>query len=164
MVPDYVMGCKRILISDEFYSALNDPCYSLDNSGIVELSEQGIVTKETERQLDVIIFATGFDLSSNFNFLIEVSIRQIVFSYSFKHNPNFEMLKSGKEVKTFWGIFYPNVPNCASILGPMTGLGHNSIIFMIGKKKYQIGQKVTVEFRMPDTSGYKCDQNTIRRA
>lgn len=72
MVPDYVMGCKRILISDEFYSALNKPCYNLDNSGIVEFSEKGIVTKDAEHELDVIIFATGFDLSSNFNFLVEV--------------------------------------------------------------------------------------------
>ena len=74
MVPDYVMGCKRILISDEFYSTLNEPCYNLDNSGIVELNEKGIVTRESEHQLDVIIFATGFDLSSNFNFLAKVEV------------------------------------------------------------------------------------------
>lgn len=43
------------------------------------------------------------------------------------------MLKPDAEKKTFWGIFYPNVPNLVGLLGPMTGLGHNSIIFMIGR-------------------------------
>jgi cation diffusion facilitator CzcD-associated flavoprotein CzcO len=79
MVPDYTLGCKRILISDDFYTALNEPCYNLDNSGIVELSERGIVTKDAEHPLDVIIFATGFDLSSNYNFLIEVNITYVFF-------------------------------------------------------------------------------------
>ncbi|CAG5113887.1 Oidioi.mRNA.OKI2018_I69.chr2.g7977.t1.cds [Oikopleura dioica] len=118
MVPDYTMGCKRVLISDEFYSALNTPCYHLDNSGIVELSEKGIITKDAEHELDVIIFATGFDMSSNFNFLVE-------------HNPHLEMLRHDAEKKTFWGIFYPKVPNLVALLGPMTALGHSSIIFMI---------------------------------
>ncbi|CBY20261.1 unnamed protein product [Oikopleura dioica] len=133
MVPDYVMGCKRILISDEFYTALNEPCYNLDNSGILELNERGIVTKSDKHQLDVIVFATGFDLTSNFKFLTEVNICYVYFLVFtvFKHNPNMKMLKGGEDIKTLWGIFYPNVPNFVSILGPMTGLGHNSIIFMI---------------------------------
>ena len=140
MVPDYVMGCKRILISDEFYTALNEPCYNLDNSGILELNERGIVTKSDEHQLDVIVFATGFDLTSNFKFLTEVNICYVYFLVFtvFKHNPNMKMLKGGEDIKTLWGIFYPNVPNFVSILGPMTGLGHNSIIFMIGTEKLEV--------------------------
>ena len=44
------------------------------------------------------------------------------------------MLKHDAEKKTFWGVFYPNAPNLVALLGPMTALGHSSIIFMIGRE------------------------------
>ena len=56
------------------------------------------------------------------------------------------MLKAGEDKKSLWGIFYPNVPNMAALLGPMTGLGHNSIIFMIGKINSKVKISNTVLF------------------
>ena len=50
-----------------------------------------------------------------------------------KHNEKFKEWKESGLVETYYGTFHPGVPNFVSMLGPMVGLGHNSIIFMIGK-------------------------------
>ena len=54
--------------------------------------------------------------------------------FIFKHNPKLRAWKDEGKVATYYGTFHEGVPNYVTLLGPMTGLGHNSIIFMIGEQ------------------------------
>ena len=62
--------------------------------------------------------ATGFLLKENYDFITQ-------------NNPKIKEQWDGN-VRTYFGTFHPEAPNFVTFLGPMTGLGHNSIIFMIG--------------------------------
>ena len=54
------------------------------------------------------------------------------FGIIFDHNPKMaEIANDPDRYGSYYGTFHPEVPNFATFLGPMTGLGHNSIIFMI---------------------------------
>jgi len=115
--PTFKLGCKRILISDEYYDRMNDSNFKLDNTAIIEINENGIRTAEKEHQLDIIVYATGFLLKENYDFIT-------------KPNKAIDEQWQGP-TRTYYGTFHPKAPNFATFLGPMTGLGHNSIIFMI---------------------------------
>lgn len=69
--PNFKLGCKRILISDEYYKSMNDEKFELDSSPIQEIRQYGIKTTENDHDLDVIIYATGFNISANFDWLIK---------------------------------------------------------------------------------------------
>ena len=69
--PNFKLGCKRILISDEYYKSMNDEKFELDSSPIQEIRQNGIETTEKNHDLDVIIYATGFNISANFDWLIK---------------------------------------------------------------------------------------------
>jgi len=118
LTPTYTLGCKRILISDEYYESMNDDRYSLVTDKISNLTPQGISAGGKEYEVDVIIYATGFALTENYDFILN-------------HNPTLRQWKDEGKVATYYGTFHEGVPNYVTLLGPMTGLGHNSIIFMI---------------------------------
>ena len=73
LTPDYPFFCKRALFIDDYYLAYNKPNVTLvdDPGGVVNVNETGLeITRGESFDLDVIIYATGFD--SNFiPFLIE---------------------------------------------------------------------------------------------
>ena len=61
LTPNYEFGCKRVLISNDFYPALQRPNVEFVTDGIREIREHSIVTQDgTERPVDVLIYATGF--------------------------------------------------------------------------------------------------------
>lgn len=121
LTPDYQIGCKRVLVSNDFYAALNRPNVELVTTAIERVTEDGIVTADGKaRPLDAIIFATGFRATE---LLSEVAVTG----------------RGGRQLKDDWrqgaeayyGITVAGYPNMFMLLGPNTGLGHNSIIFMI---------------------------------
>merc|ERR1712141_201780 len=117
--PNFKLGCKRILISDEYYNRMNDKHFTLDNTKILNINKDGIKTAEAEHKLEAIVYATGFLLKENFGII-------------FDHNPKMAEIANDPDLYgSYYGTFHPEVPNFATFLGPMTGLGHNSIIFMI---------------------------------
>lgn len=118
VIPTYALGCKRIVISDHYYQSMNDARYQLETDGIVSFSQTGLETKKAHHELDLIIYATGFSLASNYDFVLN-------------HNEKFSEWRDQGLVRTYYGTFIAQVPNYITLLGPMTGLGHNSIIFMI---------------------------------
>ena len=60
LIPDYRIGCKRILISNDWYRAVNQPHANLLTDGIARIDETGIVSETGEhRPADIIIFGTG---------------------------------------------------------------------------------------------------------
>ncbi len=119
--PDYVIGCKRILRSDDFYPALARDNVELVTEGIDRITSSGIVTGEgRELAVDVIIYATGFDVYDI------VGGTEIV-------GPGGESLADRwrERISAHRTIAVPGFPNFFMLQGPNSGLGHNSVIFML---------------------------------
>jgi len=119
--PSYPAGCKRILISDDFYATLGRGGAELVTSPIERIAPRGVVTQDgTLHEVDTIVLATGFE---PFNFL---SPFEVVGLYGKSLS---EVWSSG--IKAHRTVAVPGFPNFFLLLGPNSGLGHNSVILMI---------------------------------
>jgi cyclohexanone monooxygenase len=121
VTPDYRIGCKRILISNEWYPALMRSNVDVETSGIAEVTETGICTKDGRLiEVDAILFGTGFAVN------------------------DWPMAKwargdGGRTLKDVWGgkmasyrgTTVAGFPNMMLLVGPNTGLGHTSQVYMI---------------------------------
>jgi cation diffusion facilitator CzcD-associated flavoprotein CzcO len=122
LTPDYTIGCKRVLISNDFYPAMSAPNASLITEAIDHVEAGTIVTADGVRHaVDVIILATGFSP-------MDISRSADIYG------------TGGRSLKAEWaediqkaylGIVTPGYPNLFFLMGPNTGLGHNSMIYMI---------------------------------
>lgn len=121
VMPDYTIGCKRILISNDWYRALQQPNVELIASGLSEVRANTIVSSDgEERQADVLIFGTGFHVT-------DMPFAKRVFSADGTRLS--DAWDSGMEA--FLGTSVCGYPNFFLLVGPNTGLGHNSLVFMI---------------------------------
>ena len=120
--PDYKLGCKRVLISDDYYPALTRPNVELITDRITAITPTGIVSQDgTERSADVIIYSTGFVAAEIFCDLhITGRSGRVLFD---------EWAVTGPE--SYLGMTTSGFPNLIFLVGPNTGLGHNSIVHMI---------------------------------
>ena len=123
LTPDYTIGCKRVLLSNNYYQVFNRPNVELVTEPLVEVRERSVITKDgVDRPVDAIILGTGFHADPR-NYLTELRItgtggRDLLDSWA-----------GGPEA--YLGISVAGFPNMFEIVGPNTGLGHNSLIFMI---------------------------------
>ncbi|MGW8394790.1 flavin-containing monooxygenase [Pseudoduganella sp. HUAS MS19] len=121
LVPGYTLGCKRVLLTNDYYPALSQPNVAVLKDGIGELREHSIVTGSgEERPVDVIIYATGFDVEHAYG-PIDLRGRG---GCSFA-----QALEEG--AGAYKGATIAGFPNFFMITGPNTLLGHNSMIYMI---------------------------------
>lgn len=121
LVPDYPIGAKRILITDDYYPALQRSNVSLVTEPISRIAPHGIETADgKEHPADVLVLATGFESTS---FLAPM---QVVGRDGLSLN---EVWRDGAEA--YLGITVAGFPNFFMMYGPNTNLGHNSILFMI---------------------------------
>ncbi len=133
LTPDYPIGAKRILFSDDYYPALNRENVDLITDNIQEITPKGIRTQAGEEiPLDVIIFSTGFKTNP---FLMGLDIKGL------NGKTIQEAWKRGAE--SYLGITTPNFPNMFMMYGPNTNLGHNSIIIMSECQAEYIKQCIT---------------------
>ncbi|HEV7850932.1 MAG TPA: NAD(P)/FAD-dependent oxidoreductase [Mycobacterium sp.] len=122
LTPSYRAGCKRILISDNFYQAVADPKTDVITDGIARVIRDGIVTVDgTERKVDVIVCATGFHVTDWYNYL----------DIKGAHGEDLGDRWNREGVMAHRGITVADVPNLFLLVGPNTGLAHNSMVFMI---------------------------------
>ena len=121
LTPTYAAGCKRILVSDDYYWAIQQENVELIPQPVKAFNEDGIVTEDdVSRKFDVVIAATGFEpfaINSAVEFVGRDGIR-IDDCWS-------------DRVESYRTVMVPNFPNLFMLLGPNSGLGHNSVIFMI---------------------------------
>ena len=122
LTPDYQLGCKRILISNGWYPAIASDKVDLVTDPIARVTPTGIVTSDgTEREVDVLINATGFHVTDS---------------------PAFRLVhgEDGRSLAEVWetegmaaykGTTVAGFPNAFVLIGPATGLGHSSMIYMI---------------------------------
>lgn len=133
LTPHYRLGCKRILNSSTYYPAVANPKTELITEGIERFTADGIVTADgTERKVDVVVFATGFHVSDSYTY---VDIKG----------------SGGEDLVDRWnregmaahrGVTVAEVPNLFFLLGPNTGLGHNSMVFMIESQIHYVTQAI----------------------
>jgi cation diffusion facilitator CzcD-associated flavoprotein CzcO len=123
LTPSYLMGCKRILISNDYYPALTQPNVSLVTEGIKEIREKSVVTSDgTAYDADTLIFGTGFHVT-------DFPVAQRIFDsdgVSLAHRWSAEPAQTA-----FRGTTIARFPNLFVLTGPNTGLGHTSQVFMI---------------------------------
>jgi cation diffusion facilitator CzcD-associated flavoprotein CzcO len=121
LTPDYRIGCKRILISDEYYPALVQPNVEVVTDAIARITPGGIVTADgVERELDTIILGTGFHVTDMpvARWIYDGDGRSLADAWS-------------GSAEAYLGSTVAGFPNLFLLVGPNTGLGHNSIVFMI---------------------------------
>jgi cation diffusion facilitator CzcD-associated flavoprotein CzcO len=120
LTPSYPIGCKRILISNDYYPAVTRDNVEVITDEIREVSERGVVTSDgRERAVDAIIYGTGFTANE---FLAPMTIHGL-------HGTLDDAWQRGAEA--YLGMTVTGFPNLFVLYGPNTNLGHNSIIYML---------------------------------
>jgi cation diffusion facilitator CzcD-associated flavoprotein CzcO len=120
--PRYRAGCKRILYAGNYYQSVANPKTTLITEPIVRITPDSIVTSDgVEHPVDVIVYATGFHVTDSYTY---VDVK----------GPRGEDLVdrwNREGVVAHRGVAVADMPNLFFLLGPNTGLGHTSVVFMI---------------------------------
>jgi cation diffusion facilitator CzcD-associated flavoprotein CzcO len=121
LTPDYSIGCKRILPSDDWYPALQQPNVELVDQGVKAVTETGLVAADgSEHEVDTIVFATGFHVT---DMPIGQKVRGrggVLLDDVWRGSP-----------QAYLGATVAGFPNMFTLIGPNTGLGHSSMVYMI---------------------------------
>ncbi|MFD7030637.1 flavin-containing monooxygenase [Streptomyces sp. NPDC059917] len=121
LTPSYRIGCKRILLSSEYYPALARPNVDLVASGLKEIRGSVLVAADgTETEVDAIVFGTGFHVTD-----MPIADRVV----GVEGRTLAEEWKDG--MQSLRGATAAGFPNWMTIIGPNTGLGNSSMILMI---------------------------------
>ncbi|KAF5011593.1 hypothetical protein FDECE_2314 [Fusarium decemcellulare] len=126
VTPNYPPGCKRILLSDDYYPSLCLPNVTLETGQIQQINQEGIAVQgagevaDRAVALDLVIFATGFQTQ---DFMRGIRVHGLA------EQPLDEIWAGG--ASALYGIMVESLPNFGMLYGPNTNLGHNSIILMI---------------------------------
>ncbi|MDC0772934.1 flavin-containing monooxygenase [Streptomyces sp. HD] len=121
LTPDYRIGCKRILLSSEYYPAIAKPNVDVVASGLSEIRGSTVVAADgTEAEVDAIVFGTGFHVTD-----MPIADRVV----GAEGRTLAEAWKGGMEALR--GASAAGFPNWMTIIGPNTGLGNSSMILMI---------------------------------
>ncbi|CAM2810142.1 4-hydroxyacetophenone monooxygenase [Mycobacterium intermedium] len=132
LTPDYPIGCKRVLFSNDWYPALACDNVDVETEHIVEVTPTGVRTADGRlHEVDVIIYGTGFKATE---FLAPMTVTG----------------RNGLDLQAEWadgarahlGIAVPGFPNMFLIYGPNTNLGSSSIILMMEQQAGYIRQIV----------------------
>jgi len=121
LTPDYVLGCKRILPSNQWYPAITKPNVEVVPNAVTEIRPDGVVGADgVLHEADTLIFATGFHVT-------DVPFAQFIRG---RDGVSLDDLWQGSP-QAYRGTTVPGFPNLFWLIGPNTGLGHSSMVFMI---------------------------------
>jgi len=130
VTPDYAIGCKRILLTSDWYPALDQPNVELVTAGLEAVEGNTLVASDESRhEVDAIIFATGFSPTDP---PIAHQVR----------GPDGRTLHESWDgaPEAYLGATVAGFPNMFLLYGPNTNLGHNSIVYMIESQlRYVLG-------------------------
>lgn len=130
LLPAYTPGCKRVLLSDDYYPALALPQVQIVNTPIARITPQGIVTQDGSlREVDVIVYATGF------------AVQQPVPRGAITGSGGRDLLDAWPHgPEAYLGMAVAGFPNLFFLMGPNTGLGHSSMVYMIESQIRYVAQ------------------------
>jgi cation diffusion facilitator CzcD-associated flavoprotein CzcO len=130
LTPDYRMGCKRVLLASDYFPTFERDNVHLVTGGVERFTPRGVVDADgVEHEVDVVVFGTGFHVTDSFQYLDVSGLEGRDLAKEFDQNG----------IQTYLGINVAGFPNLFFLLGPNTGLGHNSVVFMIEQQaKYVV--------------------------
>jgi cation diffusion facilitator CzcD-associated flavoprotein CzcO len=143
VVPDYPLGCKRVLISNDWYPALLRPDVTVVDSPVARIEPDAVVTVDGSRHpADVLVFGTGFVTT---DFLSHITVTGV----------------GDRRLRDAWaegahaylGSAVAGFPNCYLLYGPNTNLGHNSILFMVERQLNLVLQALAAQTRSTTGAG-----------
>ena len=121
LTPGYVMGCKRVLLSNDYYPALAKPNAEVIASGLAAVEGSTVIAADgTRREVDAIVFATGFHT-------VDMPMAKQVWN---AEGRSLEEVWDG-DMRALRGTTVAGFPNLCFVIGPNTGLGHNSMVHII---------------------------------
>lgn len=121
LTPTFKLGCKRVLLSNNYYQALAQPNLEVVTDGIQKFTKDSVVTNDGKsRKIDAVILGTGFHVSDSFQYYNVQGKKGVQLK---------DVLHDAPEA--YYGTSVHQFPNLFIMLGPNTGLGHNSMIYMI---------------------------------
>lgn len=122
LTPEYRLGCKRVLLSSDYYPALSQPNVALITTPIREIVAAGVVTEDGRlHRVDTIIYGTGFALSD----------AGAPFTVIGRNGADLDEIWHREGRQAYLGTSIAGFPNFFMIIGPNTGLAHSSMIYMI---------------------------------
>jgi cation diffusion facilitator CzcD-associated flavoprotein CzcO len=162
LTPRYEIGCKRILPTDEWYPAVTKPNVEVIDQALAEVRPNSVVAADgSEREVDTIIFGTGFHVT-------DVPIAGMVRG---RHGRTLAEVWGGSP-EAYKGATVTGFPNLFLLVGPNTGLGHNSIVFMIESQVDYVGDALAtmrrrgadrLEVRPEAQAGYNAEIQRLTR-
>lgn len=132
LTPKYNPGCKRVLITDDYYPALARDNVRLETRPITTFNKTGIEFEGGEEEYDIVVCATGFQ-TTEFMHPIEL--------YGKAGRALSDIWKTGG--RAYYGVTVEDLPNFGMLYGPNTNLGHNSIVLMIEAQSKYINAMIT---------------------
>lgn len=119
LTPDFHIGCKRVLISNEYYPALSQPNVELVTDSVSKITPGGVVTRDGRKHdVDAIVLATGFKLD----------IANAPFEIRGLGGVKLDDIWNQPGSKAYMGMSISGFPNWFVMLGPNTGPGHTSVL------------------------------------
>lgn len=116
--PDFQLGCKRVLVSDDYWPSLERPNVELVTDPIVEIGEHSVRTRDgREHEVDAIVAATGFDVQITAAPFPVVGLRGVSLDDAWKEG-----------AEAYKGVSVAGIPNWFIMMGPNTGPGHTSVL------------------------------------
>lgn len=121
LTPSYRIGCKRVLLANNYYPALTKENVEVVTAGIERITAKGVRTVDgVEREVDAIIYGTGFRAT-------DPVAKGVVFG------------RGGRDLVDVWsdgpeaykGTAVAGFPNLFLLVGPNTGIGHTSVLYML---------------------------------
>jgi len=130
LTPDYRLGCKRVLLSNDYFPAVASPNVELVTQGIDSVTGTGVRTRDgQEHAVDAIVLGTGFRATDLFTPLTLRGLGGVDLNDAWRGG-----------LEAYRGTTVAGFPNLFFLVGPNTGLGHNSMILMIEAQiRYVLG-------------------------
>ena len=122
LTPDWAFGCKRVLLSNDYYPALAQDNVALVSTGITEVRPEGVVDGDgVLHEVDVIVYGTGF------------RVMDIPVAHRLRGRDGRTLSDTWSEhgAQAHRGTTVAGFPNLFLLLGPNTALAHSSVVFMI---------------------------------
>lgn len=121
LIPEYKIGCKRMIIDYQYVTALNDPRITLTDSGIEKVVEDGVILQNGEHvKADVIVACTGYDV-----------LQALKLPFCTKKGYNNQEIWEKEGISTYRTILMKYMPNLFFIAGPNSITGHSSVVMAI---------------------------------
>ncbi|MFK7887983.1 MAG: flavin-containing monooxygenase [Gammaproteobacteria bacterium] len=121
VTPDYRIGCKRVLISNDYYPALTRDHVEVVTQGVEALDETGVIAVDgTHTPVDAVVLGTGFNVTAPFDAGFIRGLNGLDLATHWQAGP-----------EAYLGTVIAGFPNLFMLAGPNTALGHNSMIYML---------------------------------